>query len=278
MRLSGPIPDKPADPAAWVAAVRKAGYSAAELPLPPETDDDTLTAWLAAAKAAGIVISEVGAWSNPIDPDPVKSKDALARCKRQLAWADRIGARCCVNITGSRSPARWDGPHPENFSTDTFDLIVQTTREIIDAVNPIRTFFTLETMPWIFPSSPDEYLALITAIDRPGAAVHLDPVNMINTPARCFRSGDFIRDCFAKLGHLIKSCHAKDIVIRDNLTLHLDEVRPGAGVLDYATYLCKLAKLDPDTTLVMEHMPTEDYPIAAEYIRGVARQHRLDLK
>ncbi len=65
----------------------------------------------------------------------------------------------------SRNPAKWDGPHPDNFSRDTFDLIVQSTREIIDAVKPQRTFYALETMPWIFPSSPDEYLELIKAID-----------------------------------------------------------------------------------------------------------------
>lgn len=278
MRLSGPIFGKPGDPASWVAAVRKAGYTAAEFPVGPEVDDATLRACLEAAKKADILIAEVEAWSNPIDPDPARAQAAIARCQHQLAWAERIGARCCVNIAGSRNPAKWDGPHPENFSTETFDLIVGTTREIVDAVNPQRTFYTLETMPWIFPSSPDEYLALIKAIDRPGVAVHLDPVNMINTPARCYRTGDFIRECFAKLGHLIKSCHAKDIVLRENLTVHLDECRPGTGVLDYGAYLRELAKLDADTTLVMEHMAPEDYPLAADYIRGVARENGLDLR
>ena len=278
MRLSGPIFGKHNDPTTWIAAVKQAGYTAAGVPLGPETDDATEAEWLEAAAKADILITEVGAWSNPIDPDSGKAMEAIEKCQRQLAWAERIGARSCVNITGSRNPAKWDGPHPENFSSATFDLIVQTTREIVDAVNPRKTFYTLETMPWIFPSSPDEYLALIKAIDRPGVAVHLDPVNMINTPARCYRNGDFIRECFAKLGHLIKSCHAKDIILRDYLTVHLDECPPGTGVLDYATYLRELAKLDEDIPLVMEHMAPGEYPAAADYIRGVARDNRLRLK
>ena len=51
----------------------------------------------------------------------------------------------------------------------------------------------------------------------------------------------------------IKSCHAKDIALSEKLTTHLDEVRPGLGGLDYATFLRELDKLDPDTLLMIEH-------------------------
>jgi len=273
MRISGPIFTPTADPAEWISAVRGGGYAAASLPLSLDSDDATIAAYLKAAVAADIRIGEVGAWSNPIDPDPAKAKAALVNCQEKLAWAERIGACCCVNIAGSRNPAKWDGPHPDNFSRDTFDLIVQTTREIIDAVKPQRTFYTLETMPWIFPSSPDEYLDLIKAIDRPGFAVHLDPVNMINNPARAYRTGDFIRECFAKLGPYIKSCHAKDIILRENLTVHLDECRPGTGLLDYGTFLRELAKLHPDTVIALEHLPQEEYPAAAAYLRKIQKEN-----
>lgn len=278
MRLSAPLSEETHDPELWIAAVRRSGYSAVSAPLGPDADDATAARYAAAAQKADIVITEVGAWSNPIDPDPVKARAALTKCQRHLDLAERLGARCCVNITGSCNPAKWDGPSPENFSKDTFDLIVQTTREIVDAVHPKRTFYTLETMPWIFPSSPDEYLELLRAIDRPGVAVHLDPVNMINSPARCYRNGAFIRECFEKLGPLIRSCHAKDIVLRDTLTVHLDECRPGTGVLDYPVFLSELSKLDPDTPLVLEHLPAEEYPLAADYLRSLARQHHLPLK
>ncbi len=272
MRLCGPIFASAPDPASWVAAVKNAGYAAANLPLEMTADEQTVQAYLEAAQAANIVVAEVGAWSNPIDPDPERAKNAIEHCQRSLAWAEKTGARCCVNIAGSRNPQKWDGPHPDNFTEDTFDLIVQTTRAIIDAVNPRRSFYTLETMPWIFPSSPEEYLALIKAIDREGFGVHLDPVNMINCPARAYRSGEFIRDCFAKLGPYIRSCHAKDIILRENLTVHLDECRPGLGTLDYRVFLDELAMLDPDIPLGLEHLETEaEYTAAANYIRGMMK-------
>jgi sugar phosphate isomerase/epimerase len=278
MRLAGPVFQVTSTPEEWVAAVRAAGYSASNAPLEPEADDRTVSAYVEAARGADIVIAEVGAWSNPIDPDPVKAREAREKCIQCLDLAERLGARCCVNIVGSRNPEAWDGPHPDNFSSETLDSIVDTTREIIDAVKPRRTFYTLETMPWIFPSTADEYLDLLRAIDRPAAAVHLDPVNMVTSPALAYRTTELLRECFAKLGPRIRSCHAKDIMLRATLTVHLDECLPGTGVLDYATYLRELGKLDRDTTLYIEHLPRESYPAAAAHIRAVARQHTLDLQ
>ena len=268
IRLGGPVFGGKGDPAGWVEAHRRAGYRAAWCPLEAQASDEEVQAYEKAAAAAGIAIAEVGAWSNPISPDAEVRRKAIELCTTQLDLADRIGARCCVNISGSRGPV-WDGPHPDNLTDDTFDLVVETTRRIIDAVNPKRTFFTLETMPWTFPDSPDSYLRLIEAIDRERFAAHLDPVNIISSPQRYFRNSELIRECFAKLGRWIKSCHAKDIKLQDKLTTHLDEVPPGSGGLDYPVYLTELAKLD-QVPLMIEHLKTEEeFTQAAQYIRSV---------
>ncbi|MDD4889560.1 MAG: TIM barrel protein, partial [Phycisphaerae bacterium] len=134
-----------------------------------------------------------------------------------------------------------------------------------------RTFYTLETMPWAPPDSADSYVRLMRAIDRRQFAVHLDPVNLVNSPGRYFRTGELIRECFAKLGASIRSCHAKDIALSGKLTVHLDECRPGLGGLDYAAYLSELNKLDADCPLMLEHLKTaEEYALAAEHVCQVA--------
>ena len=272
MRLGGPIFGENSNPDSWAKAVKNHGYSAAFCPVDADSDEATIDAYIEAAKRADIVIAEVGAWSNPISDDDAEREAAREKCRTQLALADRVGANCCVNISGSRG-AKWDGPDPNNLTDDTFDLIVESVRSIIDAVKPKRTYYTLETMPWAYPVGPDSYLRLIKAIDRTQCAVHLDPVNIINSLDRYYHSGDLIRDCFAKLGPYMKSCHAKDIVIADNLTLHLDETRPGLGGLDYATYLRELDRLDPDIPLMLEHLPSaEEYALGAEHIRSVAKE------
>ena len=99
---------------------------------------------------------------------------------------------------------------------------------------------------------------------------------MIVSPRLYYSNGAFLRRCFELLGPMIKSCHAKDIVLQPKLTVHLDEARPGLGTLDWATYLKELDKLEPNVPLMVEHLPSaEDYAKAAEHIRSVAASHGL---
>ncbi len=278
MRLGGPVLEPLESPEAWVDALRKRGYTATYFPLDGAAAEADIEAYRKAAEDADIVIAEVGAWSNPLSPDEATRKQALEHCKRQLALADRVGARCCVNIAGSRSE-QWDGPHPDNLTPETMDLIAASVREIIDAVQPTRTAYSLETMPWMYPDSPDSYVALIKAIDRPAFAAHLDPVNLICSPQRYYGNAALIRECFEKLGPYIRSCHAKDIILHPNLTTHLDEARPGLGGLDYATFLREADRLGPDTPVMLEHLEDEaSYAAAAAHVRDAAKRVGVTLR
>ncbi|RUT29061.1 sugar phosphate isomerase/epimerase [Paenibacillus zeisoli] len=277
MRLGGQVFIQNTDPQSWAAAIRQEGYRAAVCPVQSNENDTTIQEYRAAAEHHGLLIAEVGAWSNPISPDHEVRCKALEYCKAQLDLAERIGARVCVNIAGSRG-AQWDGPHPDNFSDDTFSLIVDTVREIIDAVKPKSAYYALETMPWVLPDSADTYLALVKAIDREQFAVHLDPVNMIASPRIYYRNAEMITDFFTKLRPYIKSAHAKDIRLGGNLTVHLEEVLPGTGALDYKVFLSELSRLDPDTPLIIEHLPDEvQYRKAAAFIRETAASLQIEL-
>jgi len=278
VRLGGPVFEKYNSPDEWIAALKKLGYRAAYCPVSIGANSKLIDAYKMAAAKSDIVIAEVGAWSNPIDPDQEKAGKAIQKCTDSLALADEIGANCCVNVSGSRNPKYWAGPHKDNLTNDTFDLIVETTRKIIDAVKPLHTFFTLEAMPWAYPDSADSYLKLIKAIDRKQFGVHLDPMNLITSPQIYYRNGEMIRDCFRKLGSQIRSCHAKDITLReDNAVPQLDEILAGRGMLDYHVFLAELAKLK-DVPLMMEHLKTADeYTQAATYIRAVGKDVNITL-
>ena len=90
-------------------------------------------------------------WRNGISPDEEARNKALDLSRESLDLADRIGARCCVNVSGSRGADRWGGSHPENLTEETFDMIVEMCRSVIDAVKPTQTYFTIEPMPWAYP-------------------------------------------------------------------------------------------------------------------------------
>lgn len=276
--LGAPVFDHYEDPEGWIRALGKMGYRAAYAPVSIDDNEATIKAYASAAKKSGIIISEVGAWSNPISPDETQRKEAFDKCVRSLQLADELGANCCVNVSGSRNREYWAGPHSKNLTRETFDMIVNVTRRIIDEVKPVHTFFTLEAMPWAFPHTADAYLDLLAAIDRDRFAVHLDPMNLITSPEIFFNNGQMIRECFKKLGPHIRSCHAKDMTIREDIyTPHLDETRAGLGSMDYTAFLTELSRLD-NIPLMIEHLETaEEYNLAAQYIRSVAASNGISM-
>lgn len=278
IRLGGPVFEKYNSPDEWVKALKKLSYRAAYCPVSPGAGSELIKAYRTAAAKNDVVIAEVGAWSNPISPDLEVAKKAMQKCIDSLSLADEIGAGCCVNVSGSRNLKHWAGPHKDNLTDATFDLIVENTRKIIDAVKPTQTFFALEAMPWAYPDSADSYIRLIKAIDRERFGVHLDPVNMVTSPQIYYRNGEMIRDCFRKLGLHIRSCHAKDITLReDNYIPQLDEIIAGKGNLDYSAFLTELAKLK-DIPLMMEHLNSaEEYAEAAAHLRSLGKAVNVNL-
>jgi len=271
VRLGGPVPGKFDDPAQWVKAVKSLRYGAAVCPVQPGAPSELIRSFSAEAKKNNILISEVGVWNNMLDPDKNTSEAAIKKNILSLQLADEIGACCCVNISGAKGEI-WDGPYPGNYTKETFDQIVENVRYIIDQVKPKNTFYSLEPMPYMLPDSPDSYLELVRAINRDRFAVHLDPVNMISSPQRYFNNAAFLTECFAKLGLYIKSVHAKDITIMPELTVHLEERRPGLGSLDYAVFLREMSRLK-DVPMMMEHLDKqEDYLLAAQYIRKIGTE------
>ena len=137
MRLGGPLFGKPETPDQWVEAVRPHGYRATFSPVGRDETADLIEAYMAVARENDILIAETGAWSNPLSSDSTERSAALETCKKGLALAEAIDAGCCVNISGSRGE-KWDGPCAEDLTEETFDMIVESVREIIDDVRPTQ--------------------------------------------------------------------------------------------------------------------------------------------
>ncbi|MGC8863170.1 MAG: TIM barrel protein, partial [Armatimonadota bacterium] len=107
MRLGGPVFEAYDDPDCWARAVRALGYSAAYCPIKSTASEETAASFVAAAAEHDVVIAEVAAWCNPLSPNESERKAAVEFCKRQLDFAERIGASCCVGVSGSRGE-KWE--------------------------------------------------------------------------------------------------------------------------------------------------------------------------
>src|ERR1700678_3978021 len=105
MRLGGPIFVKSDDPAVLAKAHRDLGYRAAYAPVDLSvTDKDRIAGLVREFARQDVVIAEVGAWKNMLDPDPEKRRQNMAYVTEKLALAELLGARNCVDIAGSYDP------------------------------------------------------------------------------------------------------------------------------------------------------------------------------
>ena len=256
------------NPKDWAKKHVELGLKSVVFPVDYLAGEETVMEYKKAADEAGLLIAEVGVWKNTLAKDPSERQKNIDYAIGQLKMAEKIGARCCVNVIGTPYGPRWDGGYRENFSDECWDMAVKMIQRLIDTVKPVNTKFSIESMPWMIPSSPDEYLKLIKKVNRKEFGAHLDVVNMITSPERYFYNDDFLRECFTKLEGKICSCHLKDIKLKEEYTFQLEECACGKGSLDIELYEKLATKEDPTMPMIIEHLTTdEEYLASVEYVK-----------
>lgn len=255
------------NPGQWADKLIALGCKSVVFPVDCTAPKELIAEYVKEASTHDLMIAEVGIWRNAISEDKAEADKNMDYSIGQLKLADQIGARCCVNVAGAIGGPRWDGGYRENFSQYAFDRTVRMIQEIIDTVKPSNTYFSIESMPWMIPSSPQEYMKLIEAVNRDRFAAHLDVINMINCPERYFFSTEFLHECFEILGSSIKSCHLKDIKLLDDYTFQLRECACGEGTFDFVKYMQLATELDPDMPMIIEHLKSDtDYESSTQYV------------
>ena len=266
MRLGGPIFQPFTTIAAEVALHQQLGFGAAYCRY--IADNTQRSTYKQAFAEADIVLAEFGAYCIKIlDTNPVLRQKNIDEICRRLEYADEMGVRCCVMHGGSVETGDWGNANPLNMSEKSFYETVTAIQSILDRVQPTTTKLVIETESYLLPDSPEIYARLIEAVDRPGFAVHLDPVNIIASPRQFYYNAQYIKQCFSILGPWIVSCHAKDITMpAKHATVQINETFIGDGMLDYATYLTEIEKLNPAPTLMIEHLDEQQLHQGLQFI------------
>ena len=279
MRLGGSVMKPYQSPKEWLALVKELQYSAVSFPVHWSAPKAVRQEYLSCIRDHDLVIGEVGIWKNLFATDEKQRNAALSESFHCLELAEEVGANCCVNICGT--PAElWDGYHPLNYAKETYEKIVEISRLIIDTVQPEKTAYTLEPMPWMCPRSPEEYLQLIRDVDRPAFQAHMDYCNMISSMDRYADAEAFIEKCFTMLAPHIRSIHAKDLLVDDHiLPVCIQEVPPGKGSMPLERVLQLSHALGDDIPVFVEHLPDHaSYLAAAAHMRSVGKTAGVPIK
>lgn len=257
------------DPEEWGNILLDYGCSAVSFPVDHTAPLSLIDQYAKAARDRNIMIAEVGIWDSPFSPDPQAADRAKKRCEEQLALADYIKARCCVNVSGAFGEC-WYGCYQENFKEESYQKVVTFLQGLCDRVKPKDTCFTLESMQWMVPDSPEQYLKLIKDVDRKAFAVHLDGINFIKDPYTYTHQRELFDRCFQLLSPYIKSCHVKDCLLGEASTVNIREVPLGEGAVEAGYYLAQIDKLDGDMPVLVEHLSAmEEYRKGISYVKNL---------
>lgn len=257
-------------PQDWAAKHVALGLKCVNFPVDYTVGRENYMAYKKAADEAGLLIAEVGIWRNTLAANPEERTKWIDYAVNQLKMADEIGANCCVNVVGTPYGPRWDGGYRQNFSPELWEMAVKMIQQIIDTANPTHTKFSIESMPWMIPSSPDEYLRLIKDVDRPQFGAHLDVVNMITTPHRYFFNDEFLQECFTKLNGKICSCHLKDIKLKEEYTFQLEECACGQGSLDLKLFANLATQQNEKMPMIIEHLHSDkEYEASVNFVKSL---------
>ncbi len=255
-------------PQDWAAKHKALGLGCVNFPVNFEAGEECYMAYKKAADEAGLVIAEVGVWRNTLAKEPAERQKNIDYAVGQLKLAEELGAHCCVNVSGTPYGPRWDGGYRENFEEEAWTLTVKMIQEIIDRAQPKNTKFSIESMPWMIPASPDQYVRLMEEVNREAFGAHLDVVNMITSPERYFFNDKFLEECFSKLKGKICSCHLKDIQLKEEYTFQLQECACGQGSLDIKLFEKLATKEASDMPMIIEHLTTdEEYIECVNYVK-----------
>ncbi len=261
-----------------VKALRDQGYRCAWITSPApwaEASAAMVSELRAALKEYDVDTWEVGAYRNILHPDESARQANLKYVAHCLEVAEKIGCRMASTITGSRNPEgnKWGdnyAVHPDNWTLETWKLTISGIQQILKDTAGMKVALGMEAQVTTNLDGPIAHANLRDDVGDPRLKVSFDPTNMVHF-GNHFHTTELLNQCFDLLGEDIWGCAAKDsYVLPHSQTVHVQEVCPGRGSLDYETYLVRMSRMKWSRSLNLEHFPTDQNPEACAYIRKVA--------
>ena len=155
---------------------------------------------------------------------------------------------------------------------ETWQLLLKGLRQILDDTSGLKAALGMEAQVTTNIDGPLAHRRLMDDMGSERIKVNLDPTNMTHMYNHSHTT-ELINECFDLLGEDIIGCHAKDTyVLPHSQTVHVQEVCPGRGNLDYETYLVRLSRMKWPRSLLPEHIPADQFDEAYAYIRKTAEK------
>ncbi|RUW97238.1 MAG: sugar phosphate isomerase/epimerase [Mesorhizobium sp.] len=256
------------DPAAVLAAVKKAGYettqfnlACAGLPSMPDTvPADAVAAIRAAARSSAVSLAALSGTYNMAHPDKAVRDDGLKRLAVVIAAAAALGIPLVTLCTGSRNTADQWAYHPDNAAPAAWTDMAAEMEKALALAERAGVDLGIEPEQANIVTSASDARRLIAEMGSKHLKIVLDPANLFEhaTPdgARAIVAAAIDQAA----GH-IAMAHAKD--------RHGDGrfATAGQGVVDFPDFVARLKGVGFDGALVTHGLSADEAAGVAAFLR-----------
>lgn len=259
--------------AAATRRVREAGFSGAHIfvdrPLQAELSE--FKRIKAAYDEAGLVVAQTNGWYEClINPDEATRAEGIRGLSQLIRIGRILDSHFIYVRPGSINPNGHWWPHPENHASRTFDRLVDSLRQVCRVAQDEGMLLGIEGHVLSTLDTPQRVRDLLDAVGSPALKFNMDPVNFVGTVRDVHDTTRVINELFDTLGGDMVALHAKDCAIQNAHVVHIVEVVPCTGSMNYELLMRRWVECCPDGYFLIEHLPDDKVLIALEAIRRKA--------
>lgn len=274
-------PDWRAIDAPAARIVRDAGFRGASLFInrPLEADESDLRRVKQAFADAGLEIAQLNGWYETLcNYDDAKRAEGVQGMQALVRIGREVGAPNVYVRPGGHNPNGHWYAHSENHSQRTFDNVVDSLRRVCAVAQTEGMIVAIEGHVLSALDTPQRMRELMDAVGSPVLKFNYDPVNFTGTVKQVHDTSSVLNDMVAILGRDTVVAHAKDCRLGDQLVVHIEEVVPGTGMMDYELFMRQFQQLCPHGYFIIEHLPNHLVPQACANVVALAQRFGIPLE
>jgi len=210
------------------------------------------------------ILMMLGAYFNPIHPDPKVVTEGIENFKKHLHYAKILEANYVGSETGSLMGSPW-GYVPENHSDESLVEVIKVFRDLCDEAEKLDVNIAIEGAFAHVAYCPQRLRQVLDEIASPKLKVTIDLYNYLSIDNYASRMLIF-EEALALFKSDIVIFHLKDFIVENS---QLKQVGLGQGLMDYQTMIKRIKEEQPNAYLIFEGVTGEDIHTSYQLISSL---------
>jgi sugar phosphate isomerase/epimerase len=258
-----------------------AGFSGGQVFVnkPLEANAKDIARVKAAFDEAGLVVAQTNGWYEClINPDEATRQEGIRGMQALVRIGRQLDTRFVYVRPGSINPRGHWWPHRENHSPVTFDRLIVSMKAVCKVAEAEGVTLGIEGHVVSTLDTAQRVRDLLDAVASPQLKFNYDPVNFVGTVHDVYDTSRLLNEAYDVLGRDMIAAHAKDCNIQDAHVVHIIEVIPCTGTMNFDVFMRRWVECCPEGYFLIEHLPDDKVVIAREAIGRKAEQLGIPLE